>query len=124
MGKDIDSQEIARQLLTVISNDTMLCTPVYLEEIESEHEVETWEDAPLVYLWNEDRQTGSFSLSVNGKLVEERLETLVPREHEQFELIRDGVINAIAQTAQNSVVETCEQLGAYPSKIFGKNKDA
>lgn len=120
MSKDINSQEIARQLLTEISNDTMLCTPVYLEEIVSEQEVETWQDAPFVYLWNEDQQTGSFSLSVNGKIVEEHLEVMIPREHEQFELIRDGVINAIARTAQDSVIKLCEQLGAYPSEVFGR----
>lgn len=122
MNKDINSQDVARQLLTEISNDPMLCTPVYLENIATEHDVDAQEDAPLVYLWNEDRETGGFSLSVNGKLVEERLEKLVPRDHDQFELIRDGVINAIAQTAQSSVVKTCEQLGAYPSDIFGAKK--
>lgn len=123
MNTEVNNQEVARELLTEISNDPELCTPVYFENISIEHEVEEQEDAPLVYLWNEDRQTGGFSLSVNGKLVEERLEKLVPRDHEQFELILDGVINAIAQTAQSSVVKTCEQLDAYPSDIFSTKKN-
>ena len=122
MGNDLDAQVIAKQLLSDISNDTVLCTPVYLMDVDSEEEVEAIDNAPLVFLWNEDRESGGFHLSVNSRIVEERLAKMLPREHEQFELIREGVMKAIAQTAQASVVELCEQLGAYPSQVFGKDK--
>ena len=122
MDKDIDAQAVAKQLLSDISNDTALCTPVYIDGISSEEEVETIDNAPLVFLWDEDRESGGFHLSVNSKLVGNRLAEAMPREHEQFELIREGVMKAIAQTAQASVVKLCEQLGAYPSQLFGKNK--
>ena len=122
MGNDIDAQAIAMQLLTEISNDTDLCTPVYLTDVSSEDEVEKMDNAPLVFLWNEDQDSGGFHLSVNSRIVEDRLAVKIPREHERFKLIREGVMKAIAQTAQSSVVKLCEQLGAYPSQIFGKIK--
>ena len=122
MSNEIDAQAIAKQLLTEISNDTDLCTPVYFSDVVSEEEVETMDNAPLVFLWDEDRDSGGFHLSVNSRIVEEHLAKMIPRDHEQFELIREGVMKAIAQTAQSSVVKLCEQLGAYPSQVFGKDK--
>lgn len=122
MDKDIDAQEVAKQLLTEISNDTDLCTPVYLSKVVSEEDIEAKDNTPLVYIWDEDRESGSFHLSVNSRLVGNLLADVISREHEQFELIREGVAKAIAQTAQASVVNLCEQLGAYPSQVFGNNK--
>ena len=122
MTNDIDAQEVARQLLSEISNDTELCTPVYLDDVSSEEEAEASETTPLVFLWDEDRNSGGFHLSVNSKIVEKLLVEKISREHEQFELIREGVMKAIAQTAQASVVSVCEQLDAYPSQVFGKDK--
>jgi hypothetical protein len=122
MGNDIDAQAIAKQILSDISNDSALCTPVYLMNVDSEEDVEAMDNTPLVFLWNEDRESGGFHLSVNSRIVEERLATKIPREHEQFDLICEGVMKTIAQTAQKSVVKLCEQLGAYPSQIFGKDK--
>ena len=122
MTKNIDAQAMAKQLLAEISNDTELCTPVYLHDLSSEDDIEQMDDAPLVFLWDEDRDSSGFHLSVNNKIVEAMLAEKLPREHEQFELIRDGVMKAIGQTAQASVVSICEQLGAYPSQVFAKDK--
>ncbi len=122
MSKDIDAQAVAKQLLSEISNDIALCTPVYLDGISSEEQAETMDNAPLVFLWNEDRDSGGFHLSVNSNIVENLLAEKISREHEQFELIREGAMKAIAQTAQASVVSVCEKLGAYPSQVFGKDK--
>lgn len=119
---NIDAQSIAKQLLAEISNDTKLCTPVYLPGIASEEEADSMTNAPLVFLWDEDRESGGFHLSVNSNIVESLLVVKIPREHEQFDLIKEGVMKAIAQTAQSSVVKICEQLGAYPSQVFAKDK--
>ena len=41
--------------------------PVYRPAIHSEAECEDLELWPLIYIWNVDSATGTFSLSVNGK---------------------------------------------------------
>ena len=122
MDNKIDVQAVARQVLAEISQDTVLCTPVYLPGIASEEEGEIMENAPLVFLWNEDRDTGGFHLSVNSRIVEQYLLKKLPQDHEQFDIVREGIMNAIAQTAQSSVVKLCEELGAYPSQLFGTDK--
>lgn len=120
----LDAHQIVASLLSFIINDEALSVPVYLEEIKSEQDADALGLTPAVYVWNENRDTGSFTVSVNGKTIGHLLEGVVPREHSQFNAIRDEVMVALSISSKATIVSICERLGAFPSDIFGAYENA
>lgn len=106
-------------ILTLIMNDEKLFKPFYLKELKTEADSEMKDDLPLVYLWNEDYTNGTFSLSVNGRIIGKMLESYCIRSDPQFVQIRDEIIKVISETSKQTVVSICSKLGKSPSEIFG-----
>jgi hypothetical protein len=73
---------------------------------------------PLIYIWNENRKLGSFTVSVNGSALGYLLEALVPRSNLSFIRIRDESISVIVGLSNKMIVSVCEKTGAFPSDIF------
>lgn len=112
-------KEIVQQLLAAIFSHETLSKPIYCSYVRSEADASRLSaDLPLIYIWNEDRQCGSFSISVNGPIVGSILEQKVPRSDASFERIRDEAMRVIRDVSQGSVVSTCQKLGALPSDLF------
>jgi len=89
--------------LSFISNNSKLSKPLYLKQIQSETDVNSLELTPLIYVWNENRKTGLFTVSVNGKTVDYLLEGIVSKEHSQFNAIRDEAISALSKLLQEKL---------------------
>jgi hypothetical protein len=113
-----DDSQIVTSLVAFIVKDEALGTPVYLPHIQSERDADNLGLAPLIYIWNEDRRAGSFTVSINGKAVAHLLEGAVPRSDPRFNRIRDQVLQILAKSAHETTVKICESLGAFPSEIF------
>ena len=113
-----DSTQIVKSLVTYIIGDVQLGTPVYLPDVRSERDADGLGLAPVIYIWNENRGAGSFTVSVNGKAVAHLLEGAVPRSDARFTAIRDEVMRMLADVAKTSVIETCQRVGAFPSELF------
>ena len=122
MEKLTDAERsLAQSLLSAIVTNGTVATPIYCPEVKSEADASVMADElPLVYIWNEDRSRGSFSISINGRVVGSILEQQVDRANPSFARIRDEVMNALRQASQNSIVSTCERLGATPSVVFAR----
>ncbi len=117
--KKLDTHEITTKMLSLIINDQSLSLPVYLPQIKSEDQAAEIGLGPLVYIWNEDRTKGTFSVSVNGQTVAHLLESIVHRKHSQFNEIRDEIMSVLSKTSQAMIINYCEESGAFPSEIFG-----
>ncbi|MFZ4148136.1 hypothetical protein ACEV7C_12135 [Enterobacter ludwigii] len=105
----------AKQFIALTLSDEKLSMPVYLPGICSEAECDEMGLWPLIYIWNVDRATGTFSLSVNGKAIAHLLEPLVPREDPAYVEIRDEVIS---ESSTRSVLATVEKTGLMPDVLF------
>ncbi|WEA07945.1 hypothetical protein PWF83_21885 (plasmid) [Pantoea dispersa] len=73
---------------------------------------------PLIYIWNVDRATGTFSLSVNSKAIAHLLEPFVPREDPAYVEIRDETMKVISESSTRSVLATVEKTGLMPDVLF------
>ena len=114
----LDNHNIASSLFAYIINDNKLALPVYLDSIKSEEDANSLGFYPFIYIWNENRSAGSFTVSVNANAIGLLLEETVPREHSQFTAIRDEVMLVLLKTSQETVISICEEQGAPPSIIF------
>jgi hypothetical protein len=99
-------------------DDGKLLKPVYISWIKTEKDAETNSPLPLIYLWNEDPQAGTFTVTVNGRQVASLLETLLPREHAEFVATRDNIMTVLAKSSTAAVVAACERTGLLPSLGF------
>ncbi|WP_254665187.1 hypothetical protein [Enterobacter sp. ku-bf2] len=66
----------ANQFIALTLSDEKLSMPVYLPGLRSEAECDELGLWPLIYIWNVDRTSGTFSLSDNGKAIAHLLELL------------------------------------------------
>ena len=73
---------------------------------------------PLIYIWNVDRATSTFSLSVNGKAIAHLLEPFVTREDPAYVEIRDEAMKAISRASTQFVLATVEKTGLMPDVLF------
>ncbi|EPS0559298.1 hypothetical protein ACVAAS_004595 [Enterobacter roggenkampii] len=73
-------RRMANQLIALTLSDEKLSMPVYLPEIRSEAECDELGLWPLIYIWNVDRNAGTFSLSVNGITITQLQEPFMPRD--------------------------------------------
>lgn len=128
-NKKIDQHTIVSELLSFIVSNPDVHTPVYQHGLKTEQDCQEWIDnmhertggaTPLVYIWNENRELNTFSVSVSGHEISYWLQelNLVKREHPQFTDIRDEAILAISKTATHSVLHTVEKTGLYPSDLY------
>lgn len=108
----------AKQFIALTLSDEKLSMPVYLPGIRSEAECDEMGLLPLIYIWNVDRATGTFSLSVNGKAIAHLLEPLVPREDPTYVEIRDEAMKVISESSTRSVLATVEKTGLMPDVLF------
>ncbi len=114
----INSHELVSNLLSYIIHDEMLSTPVYLSEVKTFEDAHSIGVAPVIYIWNEDRDIGSYTVSVNGDAVAHLLEGALPRKHSQFNTVRDEVIAALTRMVSATIASVCENTGAFPSDLF------
>jgi hypothetical protein len=114
-----EEKEIVQTLLSAIFQHETLSKPVYCGHIKSEEDAQRLSsELPLVYVWNEDRHRGSFSVSVNDSIVGSILEQKVARNSPAFQRIRDEAIRVLSSASSESVAATCQKLGALPSVLF------
>lgn len=110
---------VVTKILSLVINDEVLGTPVYVHQIKSEADVENCRDfLPLIYIWNEERPLGTFSLSINGSLVTDLLEVCCHRSDPRFIPQRDEIIKVLSIASRNSILKTCNKLGCMPSDMF------
>lgn len=114
----MDYEAIIKFAISDLMSADGLATPVYRPDIVNESDAESRKDLPLVYIWNEDPKTGSFSLSVNGNIVGYCLEAIVPRSDPMFARCRDRIMQTISDLTQSAVLSTCEKARCLPSHIF------
>ena len=113
--------EIVKTVVGWLFSDIAISHPLYCPQVKSEKDGEKLTDKlPLVYIWNENKTVGSFSLSINGSIVGETLENLLPRSDPSFVVIRDQIMETVRKLAIDSVISTCEKVGALPSVVFSK----
>lgn len=113
----------AKQFIALTLSDEKLSMPVYLPGIRSEAECDEMGLWPLIYIWNVDRATGTFSLSVNGKAIAHLLEPLVPREDPAYVEIRDEAMKVISESSTRSVLATVEKTGLMPDVLFAHDAE-
>jgi hypothetical protein len=112
-------KSVVQFVLQEIFDDERLSRLVFCKEVTSEADTEALAGSlPLIYIWNEDRQRGTFSISINGPILDGLIETLLPRDHPSFKRVRDEVTSVLAIATQRAVVSTCEKAGALPSDVF------
>jgi hypothetical protein len=109
---------IVTQVLSLILNDQALSNPVYIQDLQSAVDAEQQASLPLIYIWNEDRTCGSFTLSVNGTAVGSLLEVFCDRRDPKFVVRRDEIMKVLSTLSQQSVMNLCSKLSCMPSDIF------
>lgn len=115
--KKINVQKIAASLLGYLFK-TNLAYPVYMKDIHCEEDCTQLGSFPVVYVWNNDQESGNFSVSVNGNPVAHLLEASVPRSHPKFNVIRDKVMLDLCQTASKTVAKMCKEMKMSPKLLF------
>ena len=107
--------------LSLIFNDEKLVHPIYCPNITSEEYTNNNQKSlPLIYIWNENLDTGSFTVSVNGYIVGYLLEAFCSRDNPDFKPMKDQIMAILSETTTNAIVSMCEQLRTLPSKLFTK----
>lgn len=112
------SRLTAKQFIALTLSDEKLSMPVYLPGIRSEAECDELGLWPLIYIWNVDHATGTFSLSVNGKAIAYLLEPFVAREDPAYVEIRDEAMKVISEASMQSVLVMVENTGLMPDVLF------
>ncbi len=107
-------------MVVELLDDEQMATPIYFTDINSAEEADQFTKAPLICFWNEKplAKGTSFELSINSRIVSERLETVLSRERAEFEIAKALVIGGLRHIFMDSVHNTCELLDAGPSQIF------
>lgn len=116
-----EEEFLAQSLLVAIIGNNKLSTPVYCPEVKSEADAEAMAGKlPMIYIWNEDRRVGSYTVTINGKYIGSVLEKKVPRTDESFVRIRDAVLYQLREIATKNINATCSMLKIMPSIAFAK----
>ena len=97
--------------------------PVFVRGIDSEEEADkNGENLPLVYIWHEFEKDGElhYNISINGTIVAQTLEALVPRSDPRFITLRDKAMAMFRDLSVNSVSAVCARTGQKPSVLFSR----
>jgi hypothetical protein len=71
-----------------------------------------------------DHKAGTYSLSINGKVMGYLLEVLLPRSSPSSSTIRNMAIQIISEPSKDSVSKNIQETGLMPDLLFGSiNKD-
>lgn len=117
-----DSKDpIVTQVLSLAINDEILGKPIYVHDIKSEADTEKCSSLPLIYIWNEDRACGTFSLSINGSLVTDLLELFCHKSDPNFIASSNEIIKVLSIMSQNSAIKTCQKVGCMPSDMLSSS---
>lgn len=108
----------AKHFILLTLSDEKLSMPVYLPGSRTEAECDEQGLWPLIYIWNVDHATCTFSLSVNGKAIAYLLEPFVSREDPAYVEIRDEAMKVISEASTQSVLEMVEKTGLMPDVLF------
>lgn len=106
------------QFITLILNDERLMLPIYIPEFRLISDSEKLGIGPLVYIWNVNHDTNSFSLSVNGNCVAHLLETFVSRDAPEFVEFRDKAMSAVSEASLPAVQRLVYESGLMPDVLF------
>jgi hypothetical protein len=117
--KKINPKKITQQIIVFILNNEYLSKPQFVPHLSNEAGAERLgENLPLIFIWNENRISGTFSVSINGPLIGQMVEKFLNRKHPQFNETRDLIMRDLSAIAEGSIVETCNKLQVCPSDIF------
>jgi len=110
---------VVTTVINEIFRDKSLYTPIYRADLITDDDVRAKiAGLPLVYIWKEDRKSGSCTVSVNGVKIEELLAGHVDRSDDRFPRYRDEISALVAEVSNESVAETCQRLRRFPSELF------
>ncbi|QXB07802.1 hypothetical protein I6L80_21240 (plasmid) [Providencia rettgeri] len=116
--KEFEYDHFKKAFLTMILNDEVLMLPCYLPEIKSEADSQNLGIGPLIYIWNYNDTTKTYSLSVNGKCIAHLLEGYIPREHHFFNQIRDEAMKVVMDIS----LSTIKKIPISPDILFSVQK--
>lgn len=116
----VDTRQKVQDFLTLAAaNPGDLMKPRYVGWLRDEAHADACSDQlPMLYVWNEDTQAGTFSYTVNGSLVSSLLETLLPREHPQFAAVRDELMRVLKEVTLDAMLHGCSEVGLMPSQVL------
>lgn len=110
--------QFVSQVLSLVLNDKTLALPIFMPDIRTEEDAYNCNNLPLIYIWNEDKNLGSFTVSVNGTIVRYLLESLVSCEHPQFVEFRDQIQQLLSDSSKKAILNRCKLTGLFPSDCF------
>jgi hypothetical protein len=114
-----DQDPIVTEIIKEIFQDQFLSTPVYRADLITDDDVrEKISSLPLIYIWNEDQKSGTFTITINVIKIEELLERHVGRTDARFVQYRDQVSTFVTSIVNQTVVETCQRTRQFPSSLF------
>ena len=108
------------EIWNYVFNNQELSTPVYLSQIKTERDVEHISNLPFVYIWNENKEIGSFSISINGGILGGLIEKYVTRETSDFYVFQEMLMEKFSKVFQESVISLCQKQNSFPSEIFSE----
>ena len=111
-------KHIVEAFLSRTLSDETLSLPVWLPEIESEDDANNIGLAPMVYIWNVDDESGTCSISVNGKCVGHLLESFIPRSDPRFNDTRDEIMRVLNQSSVSVITHMVSQSGLSVKTLF------
>jgi len=116
----IDNQDpIVSKMVKEIFQDRSLSTPVYRADLVTDNDIrEKISSLPLIYIWNEDSELGTFIVSVNEVKIEEMLERQVDRSDALFAQYRDRISILVTSIVNQTVAETVRRMRLFPSSLF------
>lgn len=113
----LTDEQLAGMLVTDFMNQG-IAEPQFCAFLRTEADIRGNENRiPLVYVWNENRQKGSFTVSVNGAKVAQFLEAQISRDNPRFSRVRDMAINVMAEAANNTLLKVCQKARMFPSQL-------
>jgi hypothetical protein len=114
-----DKSEIVASILSAIFSSPELYVPMYCDKVKSaNHAAELMDVLPLIYIWNQNVENGSFALSINGSIVGRFVEKFMSRSHVDFKNVRDEIMETLSRSSINTVSSFCEGTGDLPSVLF------
>jgi hypothetical protein len=75
---------------------------------------------PLISIFNEkiDGPHLEYEISINARIVDEMLVTVISRSDSEFEQTKGAVVQDVADKANVMIQETCQNLGEPPSVVY------
>jgi hypothetical protein len=115
---------LVSEILSLILSDKKLVKPIYVEEVKTEQECNSYpHQLPLVHVWNDKQQNECVRISFNGKIIGGIVELFCERNDPNFIKIRDEVLLAFSKVSRELISEILHETGASPREIFENFSD-